>query len=156
MSFNPRLHSRKVIRNQRTGPLLAVSHMSEGVQADLVGPSPSPRGRGIEGPTEALEQIRLLGDACHNLPGVIGRRPPAPGDIDPFIGPWRDPREHDWMARVLKAAELDTFWLDAAPRWPSVVAPVERPRPVRDGIRLPRNLREYRSVGTAMLRSLGE
>ena len=109
---------------------------------------------GREDPSEALEQIRLLADACHNLPGVIGRRPPAPGDIDPFIGPWRDPREHDWMARVLKSAELDTSWLDAAPRWPPVVAPVERPRPVRDGIRLPRNLREYRSVDTAMLRSL--
>ena len=99
---------------------------------------------GREDPSEALEQIRLLADACHNLPGVIGRRPQA----------WRNPRKHDWMARVLKSTDLDTAWLDAAPRWPPVVAPVERPRPVRDGIRLPRNLREYRSVDTAMLRSL--
>lgn len=105
-------------------------------------------------PSEALEQIRLLANACHNLPGVIGRRPPALGDVDPFIEPWRNPREHDWMARVLKSTELDTAWLDAEPRWPPVVAPVERPRPVRHGIRLPRNLREYKSVDTAMLRSL--
>lgn len=40
---------------------------------------------------DALERIRLLADACHNLPGVIGRRPPHPGDVDPFIGPWRHP-----------------------------------------------------------------
>ncbi len=76
---------------------------------------------GREDPSEALEQIRLLADACHNLPGVIGRRPPAPGDIDPLIGPWRDPREHDWMARVLKSTDLDTAWLDAEPRWPPVL-----------------------------------
>ena len=39
-----------------------------------------------EDPTDALERIRLLADACHNLPGVIGRRPPAPGEADPFTG----------------------------------------------------------------------
>lgn len=103
---------------------------------------------------DALERIRLLADACHNLPGVIGRRPPRPGDTDPFIGPWRNPREHDWMARVLKAADLDTAWLDAAPRWPPVIAPVERPRLARGGIRLPLSLREYTSVDTPTLRSL--
>ena len=48
-----------------------------------------------EDPAGALERIGLLADACHNLPGVIGRRPPAPGEADPFIGPWRNPREHD-------------------------------------------------------------
>jgi hypothetical protein len=51
-----------------------------------------------EDPAHALERIRLLADACHNLPGAIGRRPPRPGDADPFIGPWRHPRERDWMA----------------------------------------------------------
>ena len=107
-----------------------------------------------EDPTDALERIRLLADACHNLPGVIGRRPPAPGDVDPFIGPWRNPREHDWMARSLKPACLDTSWLDAAPRTPPVLAPVERPRLARAGIRLPRSLREYTSVDTVTLRSL--
>ena len=107
-----------------------------------------------EDPARALERIRLLADACHNLPGVIGRRPPRPGDADPFIGPWRHPREHDWMARVLKSADLDTAWLDAAPRQPPAVAPAERPRLARGGIRLPRSLREYTSVDTAMLRSL--
>jgi hypothetical protein len=80
-----------------------------------------------EDPAGALERIRLLADACHNLPGVIGRRPPRPGDADPFIGPWRHPREHDWIARVLKSADLDTAWLDAAPRLPSALGPVERP-----------------------------
>jgi hypothetical protein len=42
-----------------------------------------------EDPADALERIRLLADACRNLPGVTGRRPPHPGDVDPFIGPWR-------------------------------------------------------------------
>jgi hypothetical protein len=105
-------------------------------------------------PVGALERIRLLADACHNLPGVIGHRPPRPGDADPFIGPWRHPREHDWMAGVLKSAGLDTGWLDAAPRQSPVLAPAERPRLARGGIRLPRSPREYTSVDTAMLRSL--
>jgi hypothetical protein len=107
-----------------------------------------------EDPADALERIRLLADACHNLPGVIGRRPPRPGDVDPFIGPWRHPREHNWMARVLKSTDLDTAWLDTAPRWPPVLAPVERPRLARGGIRLPRSLREYTSVDTTAFRSL--
>jgi len=109
---------------------------------------------GKEGPAGALERIALLAGACHNLPGVIGRRPPAPGEADPFVGPWRNPREHDWMARVLKSASLDTSWLDAAPRTPPVVAPAERPRLARGGIRLPRSLREYTSADTATLRAL--
>jgi hypothetical protein len=107
-----------------------------------------------EDPAGALEHITLLADACHNLPGVIGRRLPRPGDADPFTGPWRHPREHDWMARVLKSADLNTAWLDAVPRWPPVLAPVERPRLARGGIRFPRSLREYTSVDTATLRSL--
>lgn len=107
-----------------------------------------------EDPAEALERIRLLADACHNLPGVIGRRPPAPGEIDPFIGPWRHPHEHGWMARTLKSTGLGTAWLDAAPRTPPVRAPVERPRLTPGGWRLPRSLGEYTSVDTATLRSL--
>lgn len=107
-----------------------------------------------EDPTDALERIRLLADACHNLPGVIGRWPPRRGDVDPFIGPWRHPREHNWMARVLKSTDLDTAWLDAAPRWPPVLAPVDRPRLAHGGIRLPRSLHEYTSVDTTTLRSL--
>jgi hypothetical protein len=107
-----------------------------------------------EDPAGALERIRLLADACHNLPRVIGCRPPRPGDADPFIGPWRHPREHDWMARVLQPAGLDTAWLDAAPRWPPVLAPAERPRLARGGIRFPRSFYEYTSVDTATLRSL--
>lgn len=108
-----------------------------------------------EDSADALERIRLLADTCHNLPGVIGRRPPRPGDADPFIGPWRNPREHNWMARVLQSAGMDTAWLDTAPRWPPVLlAPVERPRLARGGIRLPRSLQEYASVDTSTLRSL--
>jgi hypothetical protein len=112
---------------------------------------------GAEGtgdPAGALDRIRLLADACHNLPGAIGRRPPAPGEADPFVGPWRKPREHDWMARNLKAANLDASWLDAAPWTPPVLVPVERPRLARGGIRFPRSVREYTSVDTATLRSL--
>ena len=107
-----------------------------------------------EDPGGTIERIRLLADACHNLPGVIGRPPPRPGGADPFIGPWRHPREHDWMARVLKSADIDTAWLDAAPRRPPALAPAERPRLARGGIRLPRSLGEYTSVDTATLRSL--
>jgi hypothetical protein len=107
-----------------------------------------------EDPADALERIRLLADACHNLPGVIGRRPPRPGDADPFIGPWRHPHEQNWMARVLKSTDLETAWLDAASRWPPVLAPMERPRLARCGIRLPRSLHEYTSVDTTRLRSL--
>lgn len=58
------------------------------------------------------------------------------------------------MARVLKAANLDTAWLDAAPRWPPAITPVERPRLAPGGIRLPLSLCEYTSVNTATLRSL--
>ena len=57
------------------------------------------------------------------------------------------------MARVLKSADIDTAWLDAAPRQPQALAPAERPRLARGGIRLPRSLHEYTSVDTATLRS---
>jgi hypothetical protein len=109
---------------------------------------------GKEDPTTALERIGLLADACHNLPGAGCA--PRRGDLDPFIGPWRSitTGEHAWMAGVLKSANLDTAWLDAAPLGPPAVTPAERPRPTWGGFRFPRSLREYAALDTSALRVL--
>lgn len=112
--------------------------------------------KGTEDPAAALERIGWLADACHNLPGVAGRRPSRWGDTDPFIGPWKSsrPGQHAWMAGVLKSAGLDTAWLDAAPLWYPPIDPVERPRLARGGVRFPRGLREYAELDTEALRAL--
>lgn len=102
----------------------------------------------------ALERIGLLADACHNLPGA--GRAPRRRDPDPFIGPWKSVTtgKHAWMASVLKSANLDTAWLDAAPLGPPSVTPADRPRLARGGFRFPRSLREYAALDTSALRAL--
>jgi len=112
--------------------------------------------RGKEDPAAALERIGWLADACHNLPGVAGRRPPRWGEPDPFVGPWKssNPDQHAWMAKALESAGLDTAWLDAAPQWYPPVDPVERPRLAWGGIRFPRGLREYAELDAEALRAL--
>lgn len=112
--------------------------------------------KGKEDPAAALERIGWLADACHNLPGVAGSRPPRWGETDAFIGPWKssNPDQHAWMASVLKSAGLDTAWLAAAPPWPPLVPPAERPRLARRGVRFPRELREYAELDTEALRAL--
>ena len=96
----------------------------------------------------------MIADACHNLPGA--GRAPRRGDPDPFIGPWKavTTGKHDWLASVLKSANLDTAWLDAAPSWPPAVKPADRPRLALGGFRFPRGLREYVALDTSALRAL--
>lgn len=114
--------------------------------------------KGREDPVAALERIAWLSDTCHNLAGVAGQRPPRRGELDPFVGPWKssNPDQHAWMASVLKSGGLDTAWLDAMPVSYPPNDPVERPRLARKGIRVPRGLREYAQVNTAILRRLLE
>jgi hypothetical protein len=114
------------------------------------------RAKSEEDPAARIEWVRVVADACHNLPGVIGKPPPRPGDVDPFIGPWKssNPALHAWMAGVLKEAGLETAWLDAAPLLLPALTPAERPRLGRGGIRFPRSLREYAAVNTDTLRAL--
>jgi len=72
-------------------------------------------------PAAALERIRLIADACHNLPGAgPGRR--RDGRPDPFAWAWQtagaDKRE--WFTEVFWSVGLDTACLDAIPtRQPS-------------------------------------
>lgn len=109
---------------------------------------------GRDDPAAALERIGMIADACHNLPGA--GRVPQEGDLDPFVGPSKSDTmgKHAWMAGVLKSANLDTAWLDAAPLVPPVVTPVDRPRLAWGGSRFPRSLREYAALDTSALRAL--
>jgi hypothetical protein len=112
--------------------------------------------RNEEDPSSKLAWIMELADICHDLPSVIGKPPPRPGDFDPFTGPWHSPNPdlHAWMTWVLTDAGLDTAWLDAVPLIPPHFPPAEHPRLARGGIRFPRSLREYTVVDTATLRTL--
>jgi hypothetical protein len=66
-------------------------------------------------PAAALARIRMIADACHNLPGAArpGRRGSGP---DPFA--WArqtaSPYRREWLAEVLQSLGLDTAWLDTA------------------------------------------
>jgi len=64
----------------------------------------------------ALERIRMIADACHNLPGSIGptRRDSSP---DPFAWAWQTASsdQREWLAQVLRSLDLDTAWLDNVP-----------------------------------------
>lgn len=67
-------------------------------------------------PAAALERIRMIADACHNLPGAarVHRRGSHP---DPFAWAWQtassDKRE--WLAGAFQSLGLDTADLDAIP-----------------------------------------
>jgi hypothetical protein len=69
----------------------------------------------IGDPAAALERIRMIADACHNLPGAD--RPRRRGSRpDPFSWTWQtaSPDQREWLAEVSQPLELDTAWLDTA------------------------------------------
>jgi hypothetical protein len=70
-------------------------------------------------PAAALERIRVIADACHNLPGNA-RRHRQGSDPDPFAWAWQtvSPETREWLAEVFGSLGLDTAWLDAIPGGP--------------------------------------
>ena len=72
-------------------------------------------------PTAALERIRMIADACHNLPGAARRRRRGPHP-DPFAWAWQtaSPDKREWLTEVFQSLGLDTAHLATAPaRQPS-------------------------------------
>jgi len=64
----------------------------------------------------ALERIRMIADACHNLPGSIGPNR-QDGGPDPFAWAWQaaNSDQREWLTQVLWSLDLDTAWLDNVP-----------------------------------------
>ena len=67
-------------------------------------------------PVAALGRIRMIADACHNLPGAArpGRRGSGP---EPFAWAWQtaSPDQREWLTEILQSLGLDTAWLDTVP-----------------------------------------
>ena len=70
-------------------------------------------------PAAALERIRMIADACHNLPGAARRRRRG-SRRDPFVRTWQtaSPEAREWLTEAFGAYGLDTAWLDAIPPKP--------------------------------------
>lgn len=53
---------------------------------------------------DALAQIGMIADACHNLPGAVRRRLGSDSGPDPFVYLWHtaSPEQRRWLAAQLR------------------------------------------------------
>jgi hypothetical protein len=107
-------------------------------------------------PGGVLDEIGMIADACHNLPGTVSRRLRSVSGPDPFVYLWHtaSPEQRRWLASQFRYLGLDHAWLAEAPWPPKPQPPSTRPRLGRGGMRIPRTAREFAAVGTERLRRL--
>ncbi|MFI6758823.1 hypothetical protein ACIBF5_06715 [Micromonospora sp. NPDC050417] len=105
-------------------------------------------------PTGHLEQIRLIADACHNLPTTGGVRRDG---FDPFVYLWQTTNAYQraWLVRHLDEAGVDYRYLAQSAPWPPPsTPPALRPTLRWGGWQLPRNPTAFKALDTSTLRSL--
>jgi hypothetical protein len=79
-------------------------------------------------PDGNLEEIRLIADVCHNLPGAFTPRPV--GEFDALIWTWQTANEfqRSWLRTHFDRMGVDPAFLEQAPRFPPpATAPDTRP-----------------------------
>jgi hypothetical protein len=81
----------------------------------------------------AFERIRMIADACHNLPGAARPRRRGNGP-DPLAWAWQtaSPDQREWLVQVLQSLGLDAVRLDTVPTRHSP----DHPRRIREGNRI--------------------
>lgn len=105
-------------------------------------------------PAGHLEQIRLIADACHNLPTAGGVRRDG---FDPFVYLWQtvNAYQREWLIRHLDEAGVDyRYLIESAPWPPPPTPPALQPTLRRRGWQLPRDPAAFKALDTPTLRSV--